>query len=189
MKNALLLSLALGLPGSVLADRAPSKAQLEKPAMSLHDLKVNSLDGKPVSLSDYKGKVALVVNTASQCGYTPQYEGLEKLYAANKEKGLVVLGFPSNDFGGQEPGTSAEIKSFCQLKYKVDFPMFEKVKTKGEGQSPVYKFLTADKGEPQWNFHKYLVGKDGKVIAAFPSKVTPDSPELKAAIDAALAAK
>ena len=154
--------------------------------MSLYDLSANTIDGTPKNLSDYKGKVVLVVNTASACGYTPQYAGLEQLYQDYKDKGVVVLGFPSNDFGGQEPGTAAEIKTFCEKKYHVTFPMFAKVKTKGDGQSPVYAFLVAGHGEPKWNFHKYLVGKDGKVRAAFPSAVKPDSAELKGAIEAAL---
>ena len=164
---------------------ASGSAQGEN-VMSLHDLTANTLDGTPQNLSDYKGKVLLVVNTASQCGYTPQYAGLEKLYESYKDKGFVVLGFPSNDFGGQEPGTPAEIKTFCEKKYHVTFPLFAKVKTKGEGQSPVYKFLVAGHGEPKWNFHKYVVGKDGRVRAAFPSAVKPDSAELKDAIEAAL---
>ena len=154
--------------------------------MSFYDLTANALDGKPVHLSDYKGKVVLVVNTASECGYTPQYAGLEKLYESYKDKGVVVLGFPSNDFGGQEPGTAAEIKAFCDKKFHVTFPMFAKVKVVGEGQSPVYTFLTAGHGEPKWNFHKYLVGKDGRVRAAFASGVKPESPELKSAIDSAV---
>jgi len=155
-------------------------------AMSLYDLTVTTLDGKPQPLSAYKGKVTLVVNTASECGFTPQYAGLEKLYEDYKDKGFVILGFPSNDFGGQEPGSAAEIKKFCEVNYHVRFPLFEKVQTKGPGQAPVYAFLTEKNGEPKWNFHKYLVGKDGKVLAAFPSKVAPDSPELKSAIDSAL---
>ena len=154
--------------------------------MSFYDLTANTLDGAPKKLSDYKGKVLVVVNTASQCGYTPQYAGLETLYENYKDKGLVVLGFPSNDFGGQEPGTAAEIKTFCEKKYNVTFPMFAKVKTKGEGQSPVYAFLVAKDGAPKWNFHKYVVGKDGHVTASFPSSVKPDSEELKRAIEAAL---
>jgi glutathione peroxidase len=129
--------------------------------MSLHQLTANSLDGKAQPLSAYQGKVVLVVNTASECGFTPQYEGLEKLYEDYQSKGLVVLGFPSNDFGGQEPGTATEIKKFCSTRFHVTFPMFEKIKTKGDGQSPIYKFLSAHYGEPKWNFHKYLVGKDG----------------------------
>jgi glutathione peroxidase len=165
---------------------APALATGEAP-VSFYDLTANSLDGTPKNLSEYKGKVLVVVNTASECGFTPQYAGLEKLYESYKDKGVVVLGFPSNDFGGQEPGTAEQIKAFCTTKFHVTFPMFEKVKTKGEGQSPVYKFLTAGHGEPEWNFHKYVVGKDGQVRAAFPSKVTPESAELKTAIDAALA--
>jgi len=154
--------------------------------MSFYDLTANTLDGTPKKLSDYKGKVLVVVNTASQCGYTPQYAGLEKLYQDYKDKGVLVLGFPSNDFGGQEPGTAAEIKTFCETKYHVTFPMFAKVKTKGDGQSPVYAFLVAKDGAPKWNFHKYVVGKDGQVTASFPSSVKPDSDELKKAIEAAL---
>ena len=154
--------------------------------MSFFDLKPNQLDGTPASLADYKGKVILVVNTASECGFTPQYKGLQELSEQYKDKGAVVLGFPSNDFGSQEPGSPQQIRDFCERKYAVKFPLFEKVKTKGEGKSPVYAFLTAKHGEPQWNFHKYLVGKDGQVIKAFPSKVTPESKELRDAIDAAL---
>ncbi|MCE9666577.1 glutathione peroxidase [Myxococcus stipitatus] len=164
-----------------------SQPPSEKKPMSFHDLTANRLDGKPEKLSDFQGKVVLVVNTASECGYTPQYAGLEKLYQDYKDKGVVVVGFPSNDFGGQEPGSSEQIKQFCELRYKVTFPMFEKVKTKGEGQSPVYAFLSKNHDAPKWNFHKYVVGKDGQVRAGFPSKVTPESDELRKAIDAALA--
>jgi len=154
---------------------------------SVYDLVVTRLDGSPAELSAYKGKVALVVNTASECGYTPQYAGLEKLYEAYKDKGLVVLGFPSNDFGGQEPGSSKEIATFCTSKFGVTFPMFEKVKTKGEGRSELYAILGDAAGAPQWNFHKYLVDKQGKVVAGYKSAVTPESDELRRAIDAALA--
>jgi glutathione peroxidase len=170
---------------ALLALASPAVAS-EAPAMSLYDLSAQTLDGKPQALSAYKGKVVLVVNTASECGYTPQYAGLEKLYQQTKEKGFVILGFPSNDFGSQEPGDSAQIAKFCETKYHVHFPMFEKVKVKGDGKSPIYVFLTGKQTEPKWNFHKYLVGKDGQVIAAFPSRVEPDSPELKQAIEAAL---
>ncbi|WP_208721260.1 glutathione peroxidase [Corallococcus aberystwythensis] len=186
MRTPLLFTVATVLSLSTAASAAD---KTEKKAMSLHQLSANRLDGKSEKLSDFQGKVALVVNTASECGYTPQYKGLEALYQGYKDKGVVVLGFPSNDFGGQEPGTSEQIAKFCELRFKVSFPMFEKVKTKGEGQSPVYAFLARDHGEPKWNFHKYVVGKDGQVKAAFPSSVTPDSPELKAAIDKALAEK
>ena len=155
--------------------------------MSLYDLSVKTLEGEAQSLAVYKGKVALVVNVASECGYTPQYQGLETLYEAYKDKGLVLLGFPSNEFGGQEPGDGKQIRAFCSTKFHVTFPMFEKVKTMGAGRSPVYAFLAETNGEPKWNFHKYLVGTDGKVVAAFPSAVEPDSKALKKAIEAALA--
>jgi glutathione peroxidase len=159
------------------------------PLASLYDYKVNSLDGQPADLAIYKGDVTLVVNVASRCGNTPQYAGLEKLYTDYKDKGFVILGFPSNDFGKQEPGTPQEITTFCTTKYHVTFPMFEKVKTKGAGQAPVYEFLTNGFPVPTWNFSKYLVGKDGKVIMFFKDKVKPDNKDLIAAIDAALAAK
>jgi glutathione peroxidase len=154
--------------------------------MSFHQLTATSLDGKPVSLDQYKGKVLVVVNTASECGFTPQYAGLEKLYETYRDRGVVVLGFPSNDFGGQEPGTPEQIQTFCETKYRVQFPMFDKVKTKGDGRSPVYEFLSAKHGEPKWNFHKYVVGKDGTVRAAFPSSVKPESDDLKNAVELAL---
>ena len=159
-------------------------------ATSFHELKTKTLEGKPADLAAYKGKVSLVVNVASQCGYTPQYEGLQALHSELHEKGFNVLGFPSNDFGGQEPGTAEEIGAFCRLNYGVTFPMFEKVVTmKRSGQSPVYAFLGQSGNLPAWNFSKYVIGRDGKIVAFFPSKVTPDAPELRAAIDKALAAK
>jgi glutathione peroxidase len=177
-----LAALAVGAGFAVLAI-APLSAQ-----QSFYDLKTNALDGKPGDLAQYKGKVSLVVNVASKCGYTPQYEGLEKLHKELKTKGVNVLGFPSNDFGGQEPGTAEEIASFCKLTYGVTFPMFEKVVTKkGPNQSPIYAYLGESGNLPAWNFSKYVIGKDGKVVAFFPSKVTPESPELRAAIDKALA--
>ena len=155
---------------------------------SLYDLTVPSLAGAPVNLSTYKGKVTLVVNVASKCGYTPQYTGLEQLHREFASKGFSVLGFPSNEFGGQEPGTAEEIATFCRTTYDVTFPLFAKVETKaGAGQSAVYGYLGAAGSLPAWNFSKYLVGKDGKVIAFFPSKVAPDAPELRDAIAKALA--
>jgi glutathione peroxidase len=157
---------------------------------SFYDLKTKTLDGKPADLAAYKGKVSLVVNVASKCGYTPQYDGLEKLHKEMQPKGVNVLGFPSNDFGNQEPGTAEEIITFCKATYGVTFPMFEKVVTKaGAAQSPIYGYLGTTGNLPAWNFSKYVIGKDGKVVAFFPSKVTPDAPELRAAIDKALAAK
>jgi glutathione peroxidase len=154
---------------------------------SFYDLRTASLLGQPADLGSYRGKVTLVVNVASECGYTPQYEGLEKLHRELSGKGFAVLGFPSNDFGGQEPGTAQEIATFCRLTYDVTFPMFAKVSTlPGPRQSPIYEFLGATGKLPAWNFSKYVVGKDGKVVAFFPSEVTPEAPALRNAIAKAL---
>ncbi|HEY7138911.1 MAG TPA: glutathione peroxidase [Methylomirabilota bacterium] len=167
---------------------SPGKKEMPLAQESLYRLTTTTLEGQPADLKAYAGKVALVVNVASQCGYTPQYAGLEKLYAELKGKGFVVLGFPSNDFGGQEPGTAAEIRQFCTLNYDVSFPLFDKVVTKaGAGQSPVYANLQKQSGElPSWNFAKYLVSKDGKVLKFYKSGVTPDDPALRKDIEAAL---
>jgi glutathione peroxidase len=156
------------------------------------NFKVPTIDGETVDLEQYEGKVVLIVNVASQCGLTPQYEGLEKLYGQYKEKGLVVLGFPCNQFGKQEPGSEAEIKEFCSSKYKVTFPMFSKLEVNGEGASPLYKYLTSqdtqpvEKGAISWNFEKFLVGRDGKVVARFSPRTKPDAAELVKAIEAQL---
>ena len=154
---------------------------------NVQDIAVKDIEGKSTTLKAYAGKVLLIVNVASECGYTPQYAGLEALYEKMSGKGLAVLGFPCNDFGGQEPGSEAEIKTFCSLNYKVTFPMFAKVAIKGDGKSPLYAALqTATGSEVGWNFEKFLVGKDGKVLQRFGSDVEPESPELMAAIEAAL---
>jgi glutathione peroxidase len=156
---------------------------------SFYDLKTSYLDGKPADLGLFRGKVTLAVNVASKCGFTPQYEGLEKLNRELKGKGFAVLGFPSNDFGGQEPGTAQEIAQFCKLTYDVTFPMFSKLVTKpGTEQSPIYKFLGSSGHLPAWNFSKYVIGKDGQIVAFFPSEVTPEAPELRRAITKALEA-
>jgi len=156
--------------------------------MSFYDLKTRTLDGKPADLAPYRGGVSLVVNVASFCGYTPQYAGLERLYRELKGKGFTILGFPSNDFGEQEPGTAQEIADFCRLNYDVTFPMFEKVITRsGPGQSPVYAFLGRSGHLPAWNFSKYVVDRQGRIVAFFPSDVTPEDPKLRAAITRALA--
>lgn len=154
---------------------------------SLHSFRMRRLDGTDAALSTYAGKVLLIVNTASQCGYTPQYEGLQALHARYEASGFSVLGFPSNDFGGQEPGSSEEIATFCKTRFGVNFPMFEKVKTKGSDAAPLYVLLAEAKGAPKWNFHKYLVDKHGVPVRAWPSTVAPDSPEISGAIDAELA--
>jgi glutathione peroxidase len=169
----------------VAAPQAPAPGALPS---SFYALKTSYLDGKPADLGVFKGKVTLVVNVASKCGFTPQYEGLEKLNRELAPKGFAVLGFPSNDFGNQEPGTAQEIAEFCKLTYGVTFPMFSKVVTKaGSDQSPIYQFLGASGHLPAWNFSKYLVGRDGKIIAFYPSDVAPEAPELRGAIAKALA--
>jgi glutathione peroxidase len=155
---------------------------------SLYALTTRTLAGKPADLAAYRGRVTLVVNVASKCGYTAQYEGLEKLHRELAPRGFAVLGFPSNDFAGQEPGSAEEIQAFCRSTYGVTFPMFEKVVTKaGPGQSPVYAVLGQSGSLPQWNFSKYLVDRDGKVRAFYPSRTAPDDPALRAAIEEALA--
>lgn len=161
-------------------------------ANNAYDFKMTAIDGKPADLAAYQGKVTLVVNVASKCGYTPQYEGLEALYRRFKDKGVVVLGFPANNFGSQEPGSNEEIAQFCKRTYDVSFPMFSKVSVKGSDQAPLYQYLTSPAANPKtagdvkWNFTKFLVGKDGKVLARFESGVRPDAPELVQAIEAAL---
>ncbi len=155
----------------------------------IYDISVTTIDGKSQTLKEYAGKTLLIVNTASKCGYTPQYEGLESLSEKYKSKGLVVLGVPCNQFGAQEPGSEAEIKKFCKLKYGVNFPMLKKADVNGDNRHPLYKFLLAnssDKKDIQWNFEKFVVGPDGKVLARFNSKVEPNSPELVGLIEKTL---
>jgi glutathione peroxidase len=176
-----------GLTVTLWAQAAPPSREAMA-TKSFYDLKTKTLEGKPVDLAMYRGKVSLVVNVASKCGFTPQYEGLEKLHAQLHDQGFNVLGFPSNDFGGQEPGTAEEIGAFCKLTYGVTFPMFEKVVTRrSTEQSPVYGFLWTSGHLPAWNFAKYVIGKDGQIVAFFPSEVTPEDPALRAAISKAMA--
>lgn len=155
-------------------------------AETVHDFTLKNIDGANMPLSAYKGKVLLVVNTASQCGYTPQYTGLEAVAKKFKDRGLIVLGVPANNFGGQEPGTNEEIKTFCTRNYKVTFPMAAKVSVKGYDQAPLFKYLSTVSGAPKWNFTKYLVDRNGKVLMRFDSGVTPESTELTSAIESAL---
>ena len=159
---------------------------------SIYDFKMNSIDDKPVKLSAYKGKVVLLVNVASKCGFTPQYAGLEKLYETYKDRGFVIVGFPANNFAQQEPGTNAEIKTFCSRKYNVTFPMMSKVSVLGEDKTPLYVYLTDKSTDPdfagdiKWNFTKFLFDRKGRPVARFEPKVAPDSPEVTAAVEAAL---
>ncbi len=160
-------------------------------ASSIYEFTLPSIDGKPLPLANFKGKVVLVVNVASRCGFTPQYSALESTYEKYKDQGFVILGFPANNFGSQEPGTNQEIKTFCQTKYNVTFPMYAKVSVKGDDQTPLYSYLTtkanpALAGEIKWNFTKFLVDRNGNVVKRFEPDVTPDSPEVLAAIQQAL---
>lgn len=157
--------------------------------MSAHDFSFTSIDGAPLPMSDFKGKAVLVVNTASECGYTPQYKDLQALWQSYRDRGLVVLGVPSNDFGGQEPGTEAEIKRFCERQYAVDFPLTAKEQVSGPDAHPFYKWAAEVAGEaaaPRWNFHKYLVAPDGELVAWFPTKMSPAAPEVAGEIEKAL---
>lgn len=161
-------------------------------AETLYQFSMKTIDGKPMPMAQYKGKVVLLVNTASMCGFTPQYEGLQQLHDAYKAKGFTVVGVPSGDFGDQEFGSNGEVKQFCESKFGIKFPMAEKAVVKGPKAIPVYKWAAATLGDantPQWNFHKYLIGKDGKLIAAFGTKTTPMSPEVTGAVAKALTAK
>jgi len=161
----------------------------EKPHTSVLSFTMKDIDGKDVPLSKYKGKVLLIVNVASECGFTPQYKDLEALYEKYKDQGFVILGFPANNFGAQEPGTDPEIKEFCTSKYGVTFDMFSKISVMGSDQHPLYRFITSDPtygGDVKWNFQKYLVTRDGKLAGKYFSRITPLSPELTGAIEAAL---
>ncbi len=157
------------------------------------DFKLKNIEGKEVDLAQYKGKVVMMVNVASECGLTPQYKELQELYTKYKDKGLVILGFPANEFGAQEPGTNEQIQQFCSTKYQVNFPMFSKIVVKGEGIAPLYKYLTAKEtnpkspGEIQWNFTKFLIGRDAQLITRFEPKTKPSAPEVVQAIEKALA--
>ncbi len=155
---------------------------------SVYDFTMSSIDGHPAPLSAYRGKVLLLVNVASKCGYTPQYAALESLYERYKDKGLTIVGVPANNFGGQEPGTNEEIKTFCSRTYHVSFPLMSKVSVAGADKTPLYQYLTeATGGEIQWNFTKILIGKDGKVVSRFESNVIPESPDVVSAVEKALA--
>lgn len=193
MKKIVLLCLSFLLAAvCLMSDRTPV-AELK--TKSILDFKMMDIDGKEVKLKKYKGNVLLVVNTASQCGYTPQYEGLQKTFAKYQSQGFYVLGFPANDFKGQEPGSNEQIKEFCTTKYKVTFPMFAKISVKGEDQDPLYQFLTSKETNPnfagdiKWNFNKFLIDRKGNVVARFDSKDTPDGEAVTAAIEKYLAEK
>lgn len=188
----LLLAGALLLIGYVVIDTNTSSGSTKT---SVYTFSAINIDGQETSLEKYRGDVLLIVNTASQCGYTPQYEGLQNLYEKYKDKGFKVLGFPTNNFGGQEPGSNEEIKEFCTSKFKVSFPMFAKMAVKGEDQHPLYQFLTDKEangkfgGDITWNFNKFLTNEKGEIVARFSSKDTPESDLVTNAIEKYLAEK
>lgn len=161
---------------------------------SIYDFTMKDIDGNPVNLERYKGKVVMIVNVASKCGYTPQYKGLQEIYKTYKNKDFVILGFPANNFKGQEPGTNEEIKEFCTLEYGVEFPMFSKVSVLGDDQAELFTYLTHEgnpdfTGDISWNFEKFLVNKEGKLIRRFKTKVKPESKEVTLAIEQAIKSK
>jgi glutathione peroxidase len=179
---SVLLGLVMVMAGSVFA------------ASNIYDFTLPSIDGKPMPLSGFKGKVVLLVNVASRCGFTPQYTALESLYEKYKDQGFVIVGFPANNFGGQEPGSNEEIKTFCSRKYNVTFPLYSKVSVKGDDQTPLYQYLTKQTdpsiaGEIKWNFTKFLVDRNGRVVQRFESAVTPDSKDVVSAVEKQLSQK
>ena len=189
----LLIMPVLALLASAADGEDKQKSQKEETNMiSIYDFKVADIDGNDVNLADYKGKVLLIVNVASKCGFTPQYKGLENIYRQYKDKGFEILAFPSNDFMGQEPGTNEQIKSFCQLNYQVSFPLFSKISVKGRDIHPLYKFLTEKSTDPKfaggitWNFNKFLIDRKGNIINRFDSRAEPQSPEVTKTIEDAL---
>ncbi len=184
----------LALSGAFVAIAlAPSKTtEMDNETKDIYAFKANTIDGKSKELKDYKGKVLVIVNVASKCGLTPQYEGLENLYKSHKSDGLEILGFPANEFAGQEPGSDSEISQFCTKNYGVTFPMFSKIVVKGENTNPIYKWLLAqtdNHNDIEWNFAKFVIGRDGKVIARFSPKTTPDDPKFVETVKLALEAK
>lgn len=186
-RNHIILTAALMIS---FLQKAPAMTATTQPSSPL-DFTVENIDGQPTDLSQYKGKVVLIVNVASKCGFTPQYTALEALYKKYQDQGFVIIGFPANNFHSQEPGTNAQIKQFCTSKYDVTFPMMAKISVKGNDKAPIYKYLTeaptaAFPGDITWNFNKFLVGRDGKVIQRFASPVKPDSDELVGAVEAAI---
>ena len=183
------IALALMITGILFSDAKVSLSKnitnMAQDTINIINEKVRNIDGQEVSLSDYKGKVLMIVNVASFCGYTPQYEGLENIYKKYKDMGFEILAFPCNDFGAQEPGSNEEIKTFCTTRYSVTFPLFDKIKVLGNEKSPLYAKLInfPPAGDISWNFEKFLIDKNGNVVARFKSKVTPESEEITSAIE------
>lgn len=197
MKTELVSAMVVTVVGAAilaisLSSRASGNLGSGEKMNSIYDFTLKDIDHKEVNLGQYRGKVVLVVNVASRCGYTPQYEGLQKVYLKYKDRGFVILGFPANNFMAQEPGTDEEIKTFCSTKYNVTFPIFSKISVKGDDIHPLYRFLTSKETNPdfggdiKWNFSKFLLDKNGKIIARFEPKVTPESDPMIQAIEKAL---
>lgn len=185
MTRSLLAALAVTL------GLAPPASSTAAAAQTAHDFAFTSIEGTPLPLADFRGKALLVVNTASQCGFTPQYEGLEKLWRDYRDRGFVVLGVPSNDFGGQEPGSEAQIKEFCEVNFAVDFPMTAKAHVRGDDAHPFYRWAAEQAGVlgvPRWNFHKYLIAADGHFVDWFATTTAPDAVRLREAVERALPA-
>lgn len=192
------MSSIIGMGSSDLLEPSPAQAREEGIKLMatqtpmVYDFMLNDIDGKPVSLSQFRGKVLLLINTASFCGNTPQYTDLEKMYEQYREKGFEILAFPANNFGQQEPGTNAEIKTFCYTKYSLSFPLFSKISVKGDDKHPLYRYLTEQSpfpGEVEWNFQKYLVDRSGKVVARYPHRTKPLAPEIVQDVERVLAAR
>ncbi|MEY4166447.1 MAG: putative glutathione peroxidase BsaA [Acidobacteriota bacterium] len=191
----IIIPVIVAIAGTTFWFGRPNRAGDKPPravVASIYDVVANDIDGNPVSLDRYRGKTLLIVNVASKCRFTPQYEGLQRLYDKYQSRGLVILGFPANNFAWREPGTDAEIKDFCTSKYNVTFPIFSKISVAGDDIHPLYRYLTDEKVNPQlggkvtWNFNKYLVAPDGKPVAHFASELVPESPEIVGAIESAL---
>jgi len=195
MRKSVALFTALGILGLSFSAAQSQDKKGDEPVAGVLSFKMKGIDGKDVDLSQYKGKVVMLVNVASKCGLTPQYKGLQATYEKYKDQGFIIIGIPANEFGKQEPGTDEEIVKFCSSKYNVTFPMLSKVVVKGEGQVPLYKFLTSKETNPKfagpigWNFTKFLVGRNGEVVNRFEPRVDPQSAEVISAIEAELAKK
>jgi glutathione peroxidase len=192
-RRLLLILPVIALLSSAACGEVKKESQKKETRMnSVYDFKVADIDGNDVNLADYKGKVLLIVNVASKCGFTPQYKGLESIYRQYKDKDFEILAFPSNDFMGQEPGTNEQIKTFCQLNYQVSFPLFAKISVKGKDIHPLYKFLTEKSTDPNfagditWNFNKFLIDRKGNIVNRFGSRAEPQSPEVIKAIEGSL---
>ncbi|MAT56743.1 MAG: glutathione peroxidase [Ignavibacteriae bacterium] len=187
MKKLIIIASIFLIVNLISASDKSLKTNEGKNMESVHEFSVKDINGKDVSLSEYKGKVLLIVNVASKCGYTRQYSGLQKIYDKYKEQGFEILAFPCNDFGGQEPGTNEEIAEFCSTNFNVTFPLFDKIKVLGEDKNPLYKMLTnnsnVEKGDINWNFEKFLISKEGEVIARYKSSVEPESDAVTKAIE------